>query len=97
MKVVSAIKVAKHFVGNRILNNGHPTDVISNNEKILTSKFFLDMWRIINAQNPFCTVYYPQTNVGVERSNLTIIASLSAYIKTPFRDWDLYTLPDLPI
>ena len=91
MKGVSAGEVAKHFVDNWVFNYGPPTDLLADNGKQFTSKFFLDVCRILNIHNSFTTTYHPQTNGQVERFNRTILAALRAYIHDHPKDWDLYT------
>ena len=91
LKNISASSVARAFVTHWVFNFGPPTDLISDNGKQFTSKFFLDVCRILKVHNAFTTTYHPQTNGQVERFNRTIVSTLRAYIGDHPRDWDLYT------
>ena len=51
LKTVSAVEVEKAFVNNWVFTYGPPEDLISDNEKQFTSRFFLDVCRILNVHN----------------------------------------------
>ena len=65
--------------------------LLADNGKQFTSKFFLDVCRILKVHNSFTTTYHPQTNGQVERFNRTILSALRAYVNDHPKDWDLYT------
>lgn len=91
MKRVSAWEVANYFVGNWHFNYDPLTDLIADNEKQLTSKFVLDVCRILNVHNSFKMTYNRQKNGQVEIFNRTSLADLPAYIDDHPCHWDLYT------
>lgn len=66
-------------------------DLIAENGKQGTSKFFTDVCGILRIHNAFSKIYHPQNNGEVERLNRTILASLRTYISDHPRDLDLYT------
>lgn len=91
LKSISAAEVAKAFVNEWVFNYGPPKELISDNGKCFTAKFFQDVCRILNIQNSFTTTYHPQTNGQVERYNRTLKAAIRSYLNDHPKDWDLYT------
>ncbi len=91
LRTQSATEVAKAFVNEWVFNYGPPSDLLADNGKCFTSKFFQDVCRIINTHNSFTTTYHPQANGQVERFNRTIKAAIRSYLSDHPRDWDLYT------
>lgn len=91
MKVISVHEAAKHFLDTWIFNYGLPTDLIVGNGLQFTSKFFLNVFRIINGPNSFKTTNHSQKNGKLKTFNRTIITALHAYINAHPKDWDLYT------
>ena len=91
VKTITAAEVAKHFVHDWIFHYGPPVDLIADNGKQFTAKFFQDVCRTLNVNNIFTTTYHPQTNGQVERFNRTILSALRTYIADHPKDWDLYT------
>ena len=91
IKTITAAEVAKHFVHDWIFHYGPPVDLIADNGKQFTAKFFQDVCRTLNVNNIFTTTYHPQTNGQVERFNRTILSALQTYIADHPNDWDLYT------
>ena len=91
LKSQSATEVAKAFVNEWVFNYGPPLDLLADNGKCFTSKFFQDVCRIINVHNSFTTTYHPQANGQVERFNRTIKSAIRSYLSDHPMDWDLYT------
>ena len=91
MKGISASEVARCFTNAWVFNYGPPTELVSDNGGCFTSKFFIDICRIMSIKNNFTTTYHPQANGQVERYNRTILAALRTYVADHPRDWDLYT------
>ena len=91
LKGISASEVARAFVTHWVFSYGPPADLIADNGRQFTSRFFLDVCRILNVHNAFTTTYYPQTNGQVERFNRTILSALRTYIGDHPKDWDLYS------
>ena len=71
LKGVSAAEVAKAFVDHWVFNYGAPKELLADNGKCFTARFFQDVCRILNVHNLFTTTYYPQANGQVERYNRT--------------------------
>ena len=91
LKGISASEVARAFVTHWVFSYGPPADLIADNGRQFTSRFFLDVCRILNVHNAFTTTYHPQTNGQVERFNRTILSALRTYIGDHPKDWDLYS------
>ena len=86
LKNISASSVARAFVTHWVFKFGPPTDLISDNGNQFTSKFFLDVCRILKVHNSFTTTYHPQTNGQVEIFNRTIVSAIRAYLVDHPRD-----------
>ena len=91
LKGVSAAEISRAFVNEWIYNYGPPLDVLSDNAKYFTSKFFQSICSMLNIHNSFTTTYHPQANGQVERFNRTIKDAIRAYLDDHPKDWDLYT------
>lgn len=91
MKDVKAGEFTKYFVHNRIFKHSPQTELIVNNGRKFTVKFFLDDWRILNVHKSVRTMYHIQTNGEVEGFNRTILATMCAYINDDPPNWDLST------
>ena len=91
LKGVSAGEVARAFTHEWVFNYGPPQDLLADNGKCFTSKFFQSVCSILNVDNQFTTTYHPQTNGQVERYNRTLKAAIKSYLDDHPTDWDLYT------
>ena len=91
LKGISAFAVAQAFVTHWVFNYEPPVDLIADNGRQFTSKFFQDVCHTLNVHNAFTTTYHPQTNGQVERFNRTILSALRAYIQDHPKDWDLHS------
>ena len=91
LKGISAAEVAKAFVDHWVFNYGAPKELLADNGKCFTARFFQDVCRILNVHNMFTTTYHPQTNGQVERYNRTLKAAIRSYLDDHPVDWDLYT------
>ena len=91
LKGISASAMARAFVNHWVFTYGPPLDLISDNGRQFTSKFFLDICRIICVHKSFTTTYHPQTNGQVEWFNRKILSALRADIKYHPIDLDLYS------
>ena len=80
LKTVSAGEVVNVFVDKWVFTYGTPENLISDNGKKFTARFFLDFCRILNVHNSFTTTYHPQANGQVERFNRTIVSAIRAYV-----------------
>lgn len=65
MKGLSAGQVAKNFVDHWAFNYGPPTDVISDNVKRFTSKFFLDVCLMLIIHSSLTTTYHGGIDISI--------------------------------
>lgn len=79
-----------HFVHSWVFNYVLPTDPIATNGKWFTSKFFLNVCRILNVHNYFTMTNDIQNDDQVESYNRNILPALGACINDTLREWDLY-------
>lgn len=78
-----------------MLKYGFPNELLVDNGKRFTGKYFPDVCHILNIHNPFITINHPQTRGQVERLNCTLIAAIQNSLDNHSTNWDLYT-PYLP-
>lgn len=91
MRGISAPAVERAFVDSWVFTYGPPLDLLADNGRQFTSKFFQGVCDALNIHNSFTTTYHPQTNGQVECFNRSIASSLKAYVADHPRDWDLST------
>lgn len=91
IKGVSTAEIAKQFGKNWVFTYGPPTELIADNGRQFTSRFFQDVCKILNVDNLF-TTYHAQTKDQVERFNRTILSALRSDTADHPHDWDLYYL-----
>lgn len=60
MKALSAVEVASDFMKAWAFNSRPPEELIANNDGCFTSKFFIDVCKIISIKNNFTTRYHPK-------------------------------------
>lgn len=63
LRTISAMNVARAFVENWVFRYGPPIDLIADNGKQFTSKFFQSVCQILNVHNSFTTTNHPQKTV----------------------------------
>lgn len=66
-------------------------DLIWDNGKYLTSKFFQSVCQMMWIQNYMTTKYHHQQNRQLERYSRTILSALCTYVVDHPRDLDMYT------
>lgn len=72
-KSIHSAETAKQFVNNAILNYGPLVDLLADNGKPFTAKFFLDLCRTVKVNDITTTLHHHQTSAEVETYNQTII------------------------
>lgn len=92
IKGILAAEVALHFVNAWGFNYSPPAELIAANGVCFTSKFFIDVSKIMSMQNTLKTTYHPQSNSQVERYNRKIPTALRTYVAEHPRDWALYSI-----
>lgn len=91
MKVVSANKIARALVTNWVFLYGSLTDLIADNGKKFTSKFFQEVRLVLNVHNAFTMTCNAQALGHVKRFSWTIKSTSSIYIGNHPRECDFYT------
>ena len=93
LRTITSLSVAKAFCRIWVYNYGTPKVLLTDNGGQFTSRFFLNVCRILGIQKVFTTAYHPQTNGQAERFNRTIVAQLRNYVSESQRDWDEWLGP----
>lgn len=68
-----------------------PKNLIAENGKWFTSKFFQSVFQMIGVQKYFTARYHSQTKGQIERYRRNILFPLRTYVAENHRDWYLYT------
>lgn len=66
-KRIAAAEVAKHFVNSWVFNFSPPEELIAEHGGCSTSKYFQEVFPIMNVHNSFTKAYHPQANRQGER------------------------------
>lgn len=93
LKTITSTTVARAFVYHWISIYGPPKTVLSDSRSQFMARFLQEMSQIIGSKNLDTTTYSQEFNGLVERSNLTIIATVRRYIGDHPHRWDLFTGP----
>ena len=91
MSSTTGYNVARAFLRNWVFNYGAPRSVLTDNGKQFTSKFLLQVHRVMNIKSVLTTAYHPQTNGQCERYNRTMLSALRKYVGEHPKNWDEYT------
>ena len=86
----SAHHAAKFFVENVIMRHGAPTRLLTDRGTHFMSSFIEEIVKMLGVNHVTTTSYNPQCNGLVERMNKTIATSLSHYVASDHKDWDVY-------
>ena len=93
LRTITSLSVAKAFCRIWVYNYGTPKVLLTDNGTQFTSRFFLNVCRILGVKKVFTTAYHPQANGQAERFNRTILAQLRDYVSESQRDWDEWLEP----
>jgi hypothetical protein len=66
---------------------GLPRELVSDRDKLFTSKFWRELHRLLNVDIKLSTAFHPETDGSSERSNKTVIEALRAYANRRGTDW----------
>jgi transposase InsO family protein len=86
-ETMDAPKLAHLFLTHIITNHGVPKYIISDRDKLFTSKFWKSLSDLMGIDHRLSTAYHPQTNGQTERTNQTIEQYLRHYINYRQDDW----------
>jgi hypothetical protein len=83
----NAETLAYWFLKEIVANHGMPEGVISDRDKLLTSKFWQSLMKQLGSQSKMSTAYHPETNGQTERMNQTLEQYLRFYLSYSQNDW----------
>ena len=75
------------FLRTIIANHGLPEEIISDRDKLWTSKFWTTLMAQLGANHKLSTAYHPQTDGQTERLNQTLEAYLRMYVNYDQDNW----------
>lgn len=78
---MSAEEFASVFFDQWYCENGCPSEIISDRDKLFISKFWHVLMKITRIKHKLSTTYHPQTDGTSKRSNKTVIQCLCFHIK----------------
>ncbi|RYP29820.1 hypothetical protein DL768_011207 [Monosporascus sp. mg162] len=83
----TAEQLAYAFVRHYLDKHGIPKRIISDRDKLFTSKFGTSFFKQIGAKLKFSTAYHPQTDGQTERLNQTLEQYLRSYVNYQQDNW----------
>jgi transposase InsO family protein len=86
----TAQSVAKLFLHNIYRLHGLPASIISDRDKVFTSRFWRELFRLAGVSLKMSSAYHPQTDGQTERVNQCLETFLRCFISaspTKWTDW----------
>jgi hypothetical protein len=83
----SAEALAHTFLRVIIANHGLPEEIISDRDKLFTSKFWKSLMALLGANHKLSTAFHPQTDGQTERLNQTLEQYLRSYVNFQQDNW----------
>jgi hypothetical protein len=83
----TAEDLAEVFLKEVVSKHGLPREIISDRDKLFTSKFWTSLTAKLGAKRKLSTSFHPQTNGGNERMNQVVEAYLRCYINYQQNNW----------
>ena len=83
----TAEDLAYWFNKEIVANHGMPRAIISDRDKLITSRFWQTLTKQMGVQSKLSTAYHPQTNGQTERMNQTLEQYLRFYINYRQDNW----------
>ena len=83
----TAQHVAQVFLDNIYRLHGLPTHIISDRDRIFTSLFWRDLFRLANTTLSMSSAYHPQTDGQTERVNQCLETYLRCFVHSCPRQW----------
>jgi hypothetical protein len=84
----TADEVASLFTANWYANFGLPDDIVSDRDKIFTSRFWRATHQALGVKLNMSTSFHPQSDGGTERLNRTLQDMLRCYVNPRMDNWD---------
>ncbi|RDB15414.1 Transposon Ty3-G Gag-Pol polyprotein [Hypsizygus marmoreus] len=83
----SAEQFATLFFNNWVCENGMPSDIVTDRDKLFVSKFWKALMKLSGIQHRLSTAYHPETDGASERSNKTVIQCLRFHVERNQTGW----------
>jgi hypothetical protein len=83
----TAEDVAYTFLRTIVANHGTPDEIISDRDKLFTSKFWTTLIALLGTQHKLSTAFHPQTDGQTERLNQTMESYLRCYVNYQQNNW----------
>jgi hypothetical protein len=83
----TAETLSQVFLRTIIANHGMPREVISDRDKLFTSKFWTTLMALLGTKRKLSSAFHPQTDGQTERINQTMEAYLRCYVNYKQNNW----------
>jgi len=83
----TASSVTKVFLSNIYCQHGLPSAIVSDRDRVFTSKFWQELFRLADVQLCMSTSYHPQSNGQTERLNQTLETFLRCFVHACPSKW----------
>jgi hypothetical protein len=83
----TAEDLSQVFLRTIIANHGTPEEIISDRDKLFTSKFWTTLMAMLGTKRKLSTAFHPQTDGQTERTNQTMEAYLRCYVNYKQTNW----------
>ena len=87
LKEIKADDVAKFFIEKIVANVGCPRRVLTDQGRQFISSGLNKVFDYFNTTHSLCSKYHPQTSGLTERTNRTLLDSISMYCNTNQKNW----------
>jgi hypothetical protein len=84
---LTAPELAILFFNHWYCENGLPVEIISDQNKLFTSKFWEALHTITGVKLKMSTLYHPQTDGTSERTNKTVVQSICYHVERNQKGW----------
>lgn len=84
---MKAKEIANLFFDHWYCENGLPLNIVSDRDKIFTSKFWKALHRLTGVKLKMSTAYHPQTDGASERTNKTVDQALRYFVDRRQTGW----------
>jgi transposase InsO family protein len=83
----SAAHVAKVFIDNVYKLHGLPQSIVSDRDKVFTSKLCQELFTLANVQLRMSATYHPQSDEQIERVNQCLETYLRCFVHACSKKW----------
>ncbi|KAJ3576874.1 hypothetical protein NP233_g105 [Leucocoprinus birnbaumii] len=84
---MSAEDFAQLFLDHWYCNNGCPAEVVSDRDRLFTSRFWDTFTSLLNIKRLMSTSFHPETDGASERTNKTVVQCLHFFIERNQSGW----------